>query len=108
MRLEGRIAIVTGAGSGMGRAIAQEFVAEGANVLALDVRKGAVDETVAMVGKPHRIVAFECDMAKEENIKAAVAETMRLWGRVDIVCNNAGVLDDYVIAEETSTELWNR
>jgi len=108
VRLEGRIAIVTGAGSGMGRAIAQEFVAEGANVLALDVRKGAVEETVAMVGKPDRIVAFECDMAKEDNIKAAVAETMRLWGRVDIVCNNAGVLDDYVIAEETSTELWNR
>ena len=108
MRLEGRIAIVTGAGSGMGRAIAQEFIAEGANVLALDVRKSAVDETVEMVGQPGRIVAFECDVSNELNIKAAVAAAMDQWGRVDIVCNNAGVLDDYIIAEETTTELWNR
>jgi NAD(P)-dependent dehydrogenase (short-subunit alcohol dehydrogenase family) len=108
VKLEGRIAIVTGAGSGMGRAIAQEFVSEGANVLALDVRKAAVDETVDMVGLPDRIVAFECDVSNEESIKAAVAAAMARWGRVDIVCNNAGILDDYVIAEETSTELWNR
>ena len=73
MRLEGRIAIVTGAGSGMGRAIAREFIAEGANVLPLDVRKSAVDETVEMVGQPGRIVAFECDVSNELNIKAAVA-----------------------------------
>lgn len=108
MRLEGRIAIVTGAGSGMGQAMAKEFVAEGANVLALDVRKSAVDETVASVGKPDRIAAFECDVSNEQSVKAAVAEAMAKWGRVDIVCNNAGILDDYVIAEETSTELWNR
>lgn len=108
VKLEGRIAIVTGAGSGMGRAIAQEFVAEGANVLALDVRKSAVDETVDMVGLPDRVVAFECDVSNEESIKAAVAAAMTKWGRVDIVCNNAGILDDYVIAEETTTELWNR
>jgi NAD(P)-dependent dehydrogenase (short-subunit alcohol dehydrogenase family) len=108
VKFEGRIAVITGAGSGMGRAMAQEFVAEGANVLALDVRKGAADETVEIVGQPEKIVAFECDVSDEHSVKAAIAEAMDRWGSVDIVCNNAGVLDDYVIAEETSTELWNR
>lgn len=108
MRLQDRIAIVTGGGSGMGRAMVQEFVAEGANVLALDVRKSAVEETAEMVGLPGRVVAFECDVSDEKSVKAAVAKAMETWGRVDLVCNNAGILDDYVIAEETSTELWNR
>jgi 3-oxoacyl-[acyl-carrier protein] reductase len=108
VRLEDRIAIVTGAGSGMGRAIAQEFVAEGAKVLALDVRKEAVDETAASIGNPDKIAALQCDVSNEGDIKAAVAAAMARWGRIDIVCNNAGILDDYVVAEETSTELWNR
>lgn len=108
MRLQDRIAIVTGAGSGMGRAMAQEFVAEGAKVLALDVRKSAVDETVSIVGQPDKVVAFECDVSNEQSVKAAVAEAIKLWGRVDIVCNNAGILDDYATGEDTSTELWNR
>jgi len=108
VRLQDRIAIVTGGGSGMGRAMVQEFVAEGANVLALDVRKSAVEETVEMIGLPGRVVPFECDVSDEKSVKAAVAKAMETWGRVDLVCNNAGILDDYVIAEETSTELWNR
>jgi NAD(P)-dependent dehydrogenase (short-subunit alcohol dehydrogenase family) len=108
VRLQDRIAIVTGAGSGMGRAMAQEFVAEGAKVLALDVRKSAVDETVSIVGQPDKVVAFECDVSNEQSVKAAVAEAIKLWGRVDIVCNNAGILDDYATGEDTSTELWNR
>lgn len=108
MKLQDRIAIVTGGGSGMGRAMVQEFVAEGANVLALDVRKAAVDETAEKIGLPGRVVPFECDVSDEKAVKAAVAKAMETWGRVDIVCNNAGILDDYVIAEETSTELWTR
>jgi NAD(P)-dependent dehydrogenase (short-subunit alcohol dehydrogenase family) len=108
MKLKDRIAIVTGAGSGMGRAMAQEFVAEGAKVLALDVRGEAAEETVSLIDKPDSVVARTCDVSDESQVKAAVADARERWGRVDIVCNNAGILDDYVIAEETSTELWNR
>lgn len=108
MRLKDRIAIVTGAGSGMGRAMVQEFVAEGASVLALDVRGEAAEETVSIVGAPDKVVARACDVSDEAQVKAAVADAKERWGRIDIVCNNAGILDDYVIAEETSTELWNR
>lgn len=108
MRLKDRIAIVTGAGSGMGRAMAQEFVAEGANVLALDVRPEAAEETASLVGEPGRVVARACDVSDEQQVKDAVADARERWGKVDIVCNNAGVLDDYVVAEETSTDLWNR
>ncbi len=107
MKLDKRIAIVTGAGSGMGRAIAREFTANGATVVAVDVRAEPVRETVELLGDGHG-VAEVADVSVREDVEGVVARTVERFGRVDILCNNAGVLDDYTPAHETSDELWQR
>ena len=90
MRLRDRIAVVTGAGSGIGRAISEAFAREGATVAALDVREAAAKETVALLGGgAHR--AFACDVADGAGVVAAFAAIDAAYGRVDVVVNNAGI-----------------
>ncbi|MEV5411327.1 glucose 1-dehydrogenase [Thermopolyspora sp. NPDC052614] len=107
MKLDKRIAIITGAGSGMGRAMAQEFSANGATVVAVDVRDEPVLETVKLLDDG-RSVAETADVSVRADVDRVVARTLERFGRVDILCNNAGVLDDYTPAHETTDELWNR
>ena len=98
MRLAGKIAVVVGAGQGPGegmgngRATVLRFVQEGATVMAVDRDLGSAEETVAMA-RQHgdRCVAFEADVTKEASLKAAVAEAVKLWGRIDVLHNNVGV-----------------
>ena len=98
MRLEGKTAIVVGAGQGPGegmgngRATALVFAREGAKVLAVDHRMDSAKETAALIAKDGgTCVAFEADVTKEATLQAAVAEAMKLWGRIDILHNNVGV-----------------
>jgi NAD(P)-dependent dehydrogenase (short-subunit alcohol dehydrogenase family) len=107
MKLENRIAIITGAGSGMGRAMAQEFSENGATVVAVDVRAEPVRETVKLLDDG-RSVGETADVSAVADVERVVARTLERFGRVDILCNNAGVLDDYTPAHETSDDLWNR
>ena len=93
-RLEGKVAIVTGASSGMGAAITKRFAAEGAKVIAIARRKeklqGVIDEVVRKGGTA---IAVSGDVAKEEDVKNAVKTAVREFGKLDIVVNNAGSLD---------------
>lgn len=109
MKFQDKVAFITGAGSGMGRAMAEEFAAEGARVVVVDVRKEAAEATVAGIpGGADVAIAVEADVSSESDVQAAVEQALEAFGRVDIVCNNAGVLDDYATGGDTSTELWNR
>jgi NAD(P)-dependent dehydrogenase (short-subunit alcohol dehydrogenase family) len=93
--LDGKICIVTGAGSGIGRAAAAEMAAEGACVVAADVRKGDLAETVAMIESRGGVArAYLADVRKEEDVAGLVAYTVGEFGRLDCAFNNAGIEGD--------------
>jgi len=89
MRLHNKVAIVTGAGSGMGQCIAETFAREGARVAVLDVNAEAAKTVAAKIG--NGAIALTCDVARKGEIEAALKATLAAFGRLDILVNNAGV-----------------
>jgi 3-oxoacyl-[acyl-carrier protein] reductase len=87
-RLDGKTAIVTGAGSGFGRGIAETFVREGARVAVLDLDGQAAETCAAAHGSS--AIAIRADVSKEEDVVRAVGETREAFGTIDILVNNAG------------------
>jgi NAD(P)-dependent dehydrogenase (short-subunit alcohol dehydrogenase family) len=107
MRLSGKRAIVTGAGSGIGRASAQLFAAEGARVIAADKVAGAVEETVAAIIKVGGMaIAVAADAGSESDVKALVDRVVKEWGGLDVVYANAGISGGWTPILEQSVELW--
>lgn len=103
-RFDGRTAVITGAGSGMGAAMARRFHAEGASVVAADVDADGLRMTLADLGGGGRARSVVLDVTDRDAVRALADDL----DRVDILCNNAGILDDYTPAHETSWELWSR
>lgn len=99
--LEGKVAVITGAGSGMGRATTGVFVREGAQVLAADIT-GREEETAAEVGDA--VVPFRCDVAREDEVEAMFAAALDRFGRVDAVLNVAGVGSAQALADISRDE----
>jgi NAD(P)-dependent dehydrogenase (short-subunit alcohol dehydrogenase family) len=92
-RLEGKVAVVTGAASGLGRAVAQRFVAEGARVVLGDLNVPGCEETVQAMAPEHRANArvVKLDVTVEEDARAAVAIAVATWGALHIMVANAGI-----------------
>jgi 3-oxoacyl-[acyl-carrier protein] reductase len=88
MKLEGKVAIVTGAASGFGRAIAERFVLEGARAVLADINGAGVREIAASLGDS--AVAVTCDVAQKADVEAMVRAATEAFGGLDIVVNNAG------------------
>lgn len=108
MGLADKVLVVTGAGSGMGRAMVEEFVAEGARVAALDIDGAKADATVAGLAGPTQALAAQADVADADSVARCIQAVLEWGGRVDVLCNNAGVLDSYRPAHEVTLEEWNR
>ncbi len=92
-RFEGRVAFVTGAAAGIGRATARRLASEGASLYLVDVAAEGLAETVELCqaeGAP--VVGGACDVTSEESVRAGVAECVERFGRLDTLCNIAGIL----------------
>jgi NAD(P)-dependent dehydrogenase (short-subunit alcohol dehydrogenase family) len=96
--LDGKVAVITGAGSGMARASTKVFVREGAKVVAADI-SGAEKDTAAELGDA--VVPFHADVTKEDDVEAMVARAVAEFGRVDVLCNVAGIGDGQFVADVT-------
>ena len=105
MKLKDKVALVTGAGQGMGRAIAQRFAAEGASVVALDLNLEAAQQTLTGLAGKH--LALALNVADSSAVNAMVDKVVTELGRVDVLVNNAGTggMDSFT---EMSDEAWAR
>ncbi|HSF67785.1 MAG TPA: SDR family oxidoreductase [Nitrospiraceae bacterium] len=104
-RLKDKVAIVTGSSSGIGKAIALRFGAEGAKVVVTARRMTLCEQTVAQIAKGSgEAWAIQTDVADESQVERLIQETVKRYGRLDILVNNAGVIAGRRIAETTTKE----
>jgi NAD(P)-dependent dehydrogenase (short-subunit alcohol dehydrogenase family) len=99
---QGKVAVVTGGASGLGRAMAQRFAREGMGVVLADVQQDALDRTVAEFGAAgHTAIGVRCDVAKADQVDALRDAALKRFGKVHVVCNNAGVAPGGLAWEST-------
>src|SRR5213594_5117171 len=105
----GKVAFVTGAASGIGRAAALAFAREGASVVVADVSEQGNQETARMIEEQGgRALAVRCDVTRGEDVKAALAKAVEAFGRLDVAFNNAGVEPKQLVpTAEVEEEEWD-
>lgn len=105
MQLTDKVAIVTGGGSGIGRAISLGLAREGANVAVCDINQPTAQETAALIGPPS--IAIQADVSSPDDADRMVAEAIRQFGRLDILVNVAGIVPHSPVLE-MPVEEWDR
>ncbi|MEG4087490.1 SDR family oxidoreductase [Microcoleus sp. POL10_C6] len=105
----GKVAFVTGAANGIGRATALAFAREGANVVVADISEQGNQETARMIEElGGRAIAVKCNVTQAEDVKAALDKTIETFGRLDFAFNNAGVEQKNAATAEIEEEEWDR
>ncbi|MFI7049149.1 SDR family oxidoreductase [Streptosporangium sandarakinum] len=108
-RFEGKTALVTGAASGIGRATALAFAAEGASVVVADVSADLNEQTAQMIREQGgRALAVTCDVSSDQDVRAALDALISEFGRLDVAFNNAGVEQPVHPLTEISEDEWDR
>ena len=103
--LEGKVAIVTGSGSGIGRASAEAMARAGASVVVADIALEAAEQVVeGIVASGSRALACHADVGREADIRSMVELAVARWGRLDVLHNNAALMDDRLSADLPAAE----
>ncbi|ARS89868.1 SDR family NAD(P)-dependent oxidoreductase [Natrarchaeobaculum aegyptiacum] len=108
VELTDSVVVVTGAASGMGRSMALEFAGEGASVVVVDVDDDGIERVVAKIDDDGgEAIGVHGDVTDPDSVEGVVDRAVDEYGTVDVLINNAGILDDYAPVGETSLEQWN-
>jgi NAD(P)-dependent dehydrogenase (short-subunit alcohol dehydrogenase family) len=106
--LKDKVALITGGGSGIGRATALIFAREGAKLVIADLNRKGAEETVAMIEKAGgQAVSFECDVLKPAAVEDLVQQSVKRFGRLDCAFNNAGVAGDQARTADSTEQCWD-
>lgn len=108
IRFSGKVAIVTGAASGIGTAIAQRLYKEGASLMLADISETELDKLAASFDDPERVDIRRIDVSIEQQVESLVKACKARFGRIDVLCNNAGIASNRDIATEQNLSVWQR
>lgn len=109
MKLSGKSVVVTGASSGMGKAIVELFAREGANIVAVARRKDRLEALAeSLKDAPGKVIPFEGDVSREESNVKAIEAAVEHFGRLDLLVNNAGVMDDMSPVGDLTNEMMEK
>ncbi len=109
MKLQNKVAVITGAGSGMGKEIAKLFAKEGAKVVLADIAEGPLHDVVDEIKQSgYTATGVVSNVAKEDDIQKMIDTAVNEFGSLDILVNNAGIMDKMTAAADVTDELWER